>query len=146
MSKLTEFQLDTDSLRLEFSESQNNFLIDISHNFSKKNITNLSATNRPFYSIVLLNKIWVDNILHTFHYSQGDEINWDNLSKYSDYFEPYELYSWACNCLDMDPRVMEEIDESLKYFLKLLLDFRNNPTELLSVINTFKDLANIIRI
>ena len=139
MNKLTEFQFEINHLQNEFSEYQCDFLNDISYKFLKTQKADLPNANNTCHNIVLLNKIWVDNILHTFHYSQGDEINWDNFSKYSDYFEPYELYSWACNCLDMDPRVMEEIDESLKYFLKLLLDFRNNPTELLSVINTFKD-------
>ena len=139
MNKLTEFQLDNYNLQNEFSEYQCDFLKDIADKLLKTHTSDLPNTNNTFYNIILLNKIWVDNILHTFHYSQGDEINWDNLSKYADYFEPFELYSWACNCLDMDPKVMREIDESLKCFLKLLLDFRNNPLELLSVINTFKD-------
>jgi hypothetical protein len=35
--------------------------------------------------------------------------------------------------------VFEEIDDSLNFFLKFLLHFRNTPTEILSVIKTFKD-------
>ena len=137
MNRLTEFQLDTDSLHLEFSESQNNFLIDISENFRNRNTINLPSAYRPFYNIILLNKIWEVQVLLVLSYSQE---GWDFLPKKSKYREPFELDYWTHHCLDMDSDVIEYIDDSLKYFLKFLLDFRNNPTEILSVINTFKDI------
>ena len=137
MNKLTEFHLDTDSLHLKFSESQNNFLIDISKNFRNRNTINLASADRPFYNIILLNKIWEVQCLLVLYYSQE---GWDFLPNNSKYREPFELDYWTHHCLDMDSDVIEYIDESLKCFLKLLLDFRNNPTEILSVINTFKDI------
>jgi hypothetical protein len=135
MSKLTDFQIDNDSLQIKFSESQNNFLNGISENFRKSNITNQPSANRPFYNIVLLNEIWVDQALNVLDFSQED-LNFEN---YEGIGLDFGALTHQC-FIDMDSEEIVNIDKSLKCYLKLLLNFRNNPLEILSVISTFKDI------
>lgn len=137
MNKLTELQLDTNDLYSEFSESQSEFLTNISFDLRERITKDLATDNNLFYSVVLLNKIWDGYVQYILGNGLEEDTNWDTIVGL--FTEPVELDYWATACIDMKPSVMKNIDESTKYFLKLLVDFRNEPSEILSVLKTFKD-------
>jgi hypothetical protein len=137
MNKLTELQLDTNDLYSEFSESQSEFLTNISFDLRERITKDLATDNNLFYSVVLLNKIWDDYISFILWNGLEEDTDWDSIVGL--FTESVELDYWATACIDMKPSVIGNIDESTKYFLKLLVNIRNEPTEILSVLKTFKE-------
>ena len=53
-------------------------------------------------------------------------------------YEPNDLVGSVIDYVKMEPEVIKDLNESNRSFLGLLLDFRNKPLEILSILNTFE--------
>jgi hypothetical protein len=137
MNRLIELVLDTNELYSNFSESESHFLTNISFAIKEKITKELSTENSLVYSIILLNKIWDEYTSSIIWNGLEEETDWDSIIGL--YTDPVELDFWTTACIEMEPSAMKSMDESTICFFKLLVSFRNAPSEIVTVLKTFRN-------
>lgn len=129
MNKLTEIQKENKNL---ISEKQKNKLDTIKNILSNKTIEDFSE-NDYMYDVVLLSKIW---------YEYVSTIILKGIEDHRFSIEFVELDYYSENYINKNPKIFEDLDNSLNFFLKLLTHFRNDPDLILSVLECFPDYFN----
>ena len=137
MNKLTKLELFSNDLCTKFSKSQSEFLVNISYYLKEKITKDLSTDNSLFYRVVLLNKIWDDYTSSIIWNGLEEDTDWDSIIGL--FTDPVELDFWTTACIEMEPSAMKSMDESTRCFLKLLVSFRNEPSEIVTVLKIFRD-------
>lgn len=135
MNKL--FKLENSNYNTELSDIQLKFLNECSSKFENTESFNIPISYKPFYDVILLNKIWDRYILEVLSYLS--QIGMDPNEWELEEYEPNDLVGSVIDYVKMEPEVIKDLNESNRSFLGLLLDFRNKPLEILSILNTFKE-------
>lgn len=136
MNKL--FKLENSNYNTELSDIQLKFLNECSSKFENTESFNIPISYKPFYDVILLNKIW-DHYIFVIICNRFTLFELDPILCELEDRDPNDLVGSIRDYLKMEPEAIKDLNESNRSFLGLLLDFRNKPLEILSILNTFKE-------